>query len=267
MSTDIKQWHERTTDLSDQGCMAGMKAEIAELREALAASEENANRWSETAAVNRRAALALAQAPSAPVDVCDECHGSGVQHAGYSGQDSDGNAPISEPCSECGYGDSAPVAPETPVAALMYMDELPAAQAGEAWIAQFAKESSKVMYSPDEESRAIRVKWCAYFDSYDRLVAAYLLTRDMKNWTQLSRVRGEPFAPRADLSVRAGPAAIPEGWQIERLSEGAIRVELPGDARAIVRERDHATNVAAYVLYGLASDLIAAPTPPTTGEA
>lgn len=89
--------------------------------------------------------------------------------------------------------------------ALMFMDELPAAQAGEKWIQQFAKDADKVLYTPDIESQAPRIKWCAYFDSYDRLVAAYLLTRDVKNWTQLSKVRGQAFATR---STTATPAPV-----------------------------------------------------------
>lgn len=98
-----------------------------------------------------------------------------------------------------------PAAPHgEPVAALMYMDELPAAQAGEAWIEQFAKEADKVVYTDDAGGQAARVKWCAYFDSYDRLVAAYLLTRDAKNWTQLTKVRGEAFAATAPVSQPAG---------------------------------------------------------------
>lgn len=152
---------------------------------------------------------------------------------------------------------SAPVAPETPVAALMYMDELPAAQAGEAWIQQFAKEADKVMYSPDEGAQSIRVKWCAYFDSYDRLVAAYLLTRDAKNWTQLSRVRGEPFAPRADLSVKAGSyPEIPEGWQL-----------VPKTATDEMHFACHTLNYADEIEAEWKAMLAAAPTPPTTGEA
>lgn len=40
---------------------------------------------------------------------CNTCRGTGQQHVGYSGQDSDGNAPIMEPCGECGYGDAPAV--------------------------------------------------------------------------------------------------------------------------------------------------------------
>ena len=92
---------------------------------------------------------------------------------------------------------AAPMQAQVPVAALMYMDELPAAQAGEKWIQKFASEAAKVLYAPDEASQAVCVKWCAYFDSYDRLIAAYLLTRDLKNWTQLTKVRGEAFGTLA----------------------------------------------------------------------
>ena len=191
---------------------------------------------------------------------------------------------------EMAQAPSAPVAAETPVAALLYMDELPAAQAGEAWIAQFAKEADKVMYSPDEGNQAIRVKWCAYFDSYDRLVAAYLLTRDAKNWTQLSRVRGEPFAPRAALSVKAEPSAVEKMLatnELDELGEEVARLQralcfwLPSVTE---REDEVAARILedAFLLVGIDGNipddfktaqelgwvtLAAAPTPPTTGEA
>ncbi|WP_308920527.1 hypothetical protein [Janthinobacterium sp. J1-1] len=103
-----------------------------------------------------------------------------------------------------GVGDVRLAQAPVPVAALMYMDELPAAQAGEKWIHQFASQADKALYAPDEACQAVRIKWCAYFDSYDRLVAAYLLTRDSKNWTQLTKVRGEAF----DAPVQ--PAAAPD---------------------------------------------------------
>lgn len=50
--------------------------------------------------------------------------------------------------------------------------------------------------------------------------------------------------------------AVPEGWNIERLTDTKIRIFMEGDASVIVRESDHANNVPAYVLYGLASDLL-----------
>jgi hypothetical protein len=103
---------------------------------------------------------------------------------------------------------TAPVQAQEPVAALMYMDELPAAQAGEKWIRQFAGEADKVLYAPNEASQVVRVKWCAYFDSYDRLVAAFLLTRDAKNWTQLTKVRGEAFSAPVQPVVPDGYAVL-----------------------------------------------------------
>lgn len=106
-----------------------------------------------------------------------------------------------------------------------------------------------------------RAAFCTW---YNAIPEHELTTAILKGYSDVAWLG---YQARAALSVKAERAAIPEGWQIEQLSEGAIRVELPGDARAIVRERDHATNVAAYVLYGLASDLLAAPTPPTTGQA
>lgn len=133
MSSKIKTWQERaeaelgyhyTKYKSDNY----MLAEITDLRAALAGCQQTISEYAdllrtariavELAATQAPSAATIkdsltVQAPSAPVGVCDECHGTGVQHAGYSGQDSDGNAPISEPCSECGYGDSAPVAPDT----------------------------------------------------------------------------------------------------------------------------------------------------------
>jgi|GEM_PF-2540127 len=136
-------------------------------------------------------------------------------------------------------------APDETVSALMFMDELPAAQAGEKWIQQFSKDADKVLYTPDLESQAPRIKWCAYFDSYDRLVAAYLLTRDAKNWTQLSKVRGESFAPRVALAAPAPvqpapvagtdpewPAGEQEAWKLGRaagIEEAAKLVDKEAD--------------------------------------
>ena len=118
MSTKIKTLDERidasdkmTLTIADQLVMAIEEAD--ELRSALAEAEHKA--WcaevNEDGARERLGEVLKAQAPSAPVAVCDGCHGNGMQHAGYSGQESDGNVQISEPCSECGYGDSTPVAP------------------------------------------------------------------------------------------------------------------------------------------------------------
>ena len=70
----------------------------------------------------------------------------------------------------------------------MFLDELDAAQAGEQWIQQFAKFANRCDYTSDVGSKAPPVKWCAYFDVHDKLVAAYILTRDLKNWTQLTTV-------------------------------------------------------------------------------
>ena len=42
MSEQIKQWHERTNDLSDQGCIAALKKEVVELRAALASKAPSA---------------------------------------------------------------------------------------------------------------------------------------------------------------------------------------------------------------------------------
>lgn len=61
----------------------------------------------ERAAYCAEAIRALKQAPqpiAAPAaEVCRTCHGSGQMCIGTSGLDSDGNAPVLEPCGECGY--------------------------------------------------------------------------------------------------------------------------------------------------------------------
>lgn len=38
--------------------------------------------------------------------ICEDCGGSGQVCTGYSGNDDDGNAPITERCPSCGYGDT-----------------------------------------------------------------------------------------------------------------------------------------------------------------
>lgn len=54
-----------------------------------------------------RASIA-AQPAKAEAPRCKDCNDTGMQHAGYSGLESDGNAPLSEPCDSCGYGDATP---------------------------------------------------------------------------------------------------------------------------------------------------------------
>ena len=65
MSEQVKQWHERTNDLSDQGCIAALKEEVVELRAALAVeSAALADAVRHVGSLKDRLA---AQAPSAPV--------------------------------------------------------------------------------------------------------------------------------------------------------------------------------------------------------
>lgn len=57
----------------------------------------------------KKPAASSERAPAEPL--CDTCLGHGMIYAGSSGLDSDGNAPLTERCPECGYGDEAPTAP------------------------------------------------------------------------------------------------------------------------------------------------------------
>lgn len=72
----------------------------------------------------------------------------------------------------------------------IFMDELDAARAGHAWLQHYLPQGVRLVYSDDTGRAAPPVKWVALFDRYDRLVAAYLLTRDAKNFTQLTLVPG-----------------------------------------------------------------------------
>jgi hypothetical protein len=75
----------------------------------------------------------------------------------------------------------------------LYLDEYDAASAGQAWLRPYLPQGVRLAYSDDVGSQAAPVKWAALFDGYDRLVAAYLLTRDAKNYTQLTVVQGRAF--------------------------------------------------------------------------
>jgi len=82
----------------------------------------------------------------------------------------------------------------------IYMDELDAANAGQAWLNPLIQFGTKMCYSDDKGPVAARVKWAAIFDRYDRVVGAYLLTRDLKNFTQLCVFEGRAFAPAMEGS-------------------------------------------------------------------
>lgn len=83
---------------------------------------------------------------------------------------------------------------------------------------------------------------------------------------KLNRLQGDGIRRVANLCASppdsTGGAeavgALPAGWTIERLSETKLKVSLAGDVTAIVKESDFGTNIPAYALYGLASDLLAA---------
>lgn len=72
--------------------------------------------------------------------------------------------------------------------AAMYLDELTAAQEGQKWLNGFIDQGATIAYSEDSGPQAPRVKWAAIFNSYDRMVAGYLLTRDAMNWTELTLI-------------------------------------------------------------------------------
>lgn len=113
-----------------------------------------------------------------------------------------------------------------------FMDELDAALAGEAWIHARLAFARRMAYSSDTGAQAQKVKWCALFDSHDRLVYAYLLVRDELNWTQLTLVDAfgtdstfpSPAAPELSLLVEVAKA----------LRDGEI--SLPGAAGEKCRE-------------------------------
>jgi hypothetical protein len=77
---------------------------------------------------------------------------------------------------------------------MRFQDEIDAASAGWDWIGQFQKEGTKLELLESSHSGKIpRIKWAALFDCYDRLTHAYLLSRDEKNWTQVTFVEiGDP---------------------------------------------------------------------------
>lgn len=72
----------------------------------------------------------------------------------------------------------------------VFMAEIDAAAAGSEWLQPFFTSSFSICFSVDEGARAPRAKWCMLFDSLDRVVAGYMLTRDAKNWTELTLIGG-----------------------------------------------------------------------------
>jgi hypothetical protein len=88
---------------------------------------------------------------------------------------------------------------------LTFLDEIDAARAGEDWLQNARTIEHRLEYLEDNGSGAMpKVKWAALFDSYDRLTHAYLLTRDLQNWCQITFVSANirPQAPaQVDLAA------------------------------------------------------------------
>ena len=68
---------------------------------------------------------------------------------------------------------------------LVYMDQIDAGRRGQEWLETHAHRGVRIEYSDNSGPAIPRVQWGIVFDSYERIVAGYLLTRDAKNWTQL----------------------------------------------------------------------------------
>lgn len=99
--------------------------------------------------------------------------------------------------------------------AAMYLDELTAAQEGQKWLNGFIDQGATIAYSEDSGPQAPRVKWAAIFNSYDRMVAGYLLTRDAMNWTELTLIdcsagaKATAPSPQPELSGSICPMKTP----------------------------------------------------------
>lgn len=68
----------------------------------------------------------------------------------------------------------------------VFRDELDAQQYGEAFIQKHLSLGSRIHYTEDLSAQMPKIKWCGLFDHNDRLVAGYLLNRDLKNYCQVS---------------------------------------------------------------------------------
>lgn len=134
---------------------------------------------------------------------CGRCDGMGVTRS------DEEDSSTEELCDRCFGAGKEPVASapgQRPRPPEIYMDELDAANAGQAWLNPLIQFGTKMCYSEDKGPVAARVKWAAIFDRYDRVVGAYLLTRDLKNFTQLCVFEGRAFAP-----VMEGSPGTPVG--------------------------------------------------------
>lgn len=91
----------------------------------------------------------------------------------------------------------------------VFMDEIDAAKAGSEWLEPFFGPGFRLCFSVDEGARAPQAKWCMLFDSLDRVVAGYMLTRDAKNWTELTKVGPHATSPAlAGSQVQAAGDAV-----------------------------------------------------------
>lgn len=107
----------------------------------------------------------------------------------------------------------------------IHMDEIDADAAGRDWLRQInvANPEFRMEWMPDEGSQAPRIKWRALFDQKQRLRYAYLLNRDLKNFTQVTFID-------ADLTVPSTTQqAIEQRWTKEReqaFADAARRYEI-----------------------------------------
>lgn len=82
-----------------------------------------------------------------------------------------------------------------------FIDEIDAALAGNKWLTSYQQSNRELWFTSlvDDTPQMPRIKWAALFDSNDKLFAAYLLTRDQFNRTQITYVSP---APQPDQSQR-----------------------------------------------------------------
>lgn len=120
----------------------------------------------------------------------------------------------------------------------VFMDEIDAAAAGSEWIQPFFTPNFSLCFSVDEGARAPRAKWCMLFDSLDRVVAGYILTRDAKNWTELTKVgpRATPPALAGSQVQAAGDALDAARYRFIKSKIGMYagwwQVQIPATSRA-----------------------------------
>lgn len=117
---------------------------------------------------------------------CDTCNGSGLQPAGYSGLESDGNAPLIEPCGECGYAE----APSKPVAMINSQG-----------FVEVLADYCDAYVSINNISRPSFVKLIGYFDAHTARAVAEAIAPLKRQNLELARVNAQQRLQEQRLEI------------------------------------------------------------------